>query len=59
MVSALGENFGDAAEWTVPSGGLYIWMTMPEGTDLAAFQQQAFDEGVGYQNGTMFSPEGT
>ena len=59
MVSALGENFGNSAEWTVPSGGLYIWMRMPEGTDLAAFQQQAFDEGVGYQNGTMFSPEGT
>jgi len=58
MVSALGENFGSAAEWTNPQGGLYIWMTMPSGTDLAAFQQQAFDEGVGYQNGTMFSPEG-
>ena len=31
---------------------------MPEGTNLAAFQEQSFNEGVGYYNGTMFSPVG-
>jgi len=31
---------------------------MPEGTDLASFQEQSFQEGVGYYNGSMFSPEG-
>ena len=25
---------------------------------LAALQEQSFNEGVGYYNGTMFSPEG-
>ena len=58
MLSALGENFGDAAQWSKPEGGLYVWLEMPEDVDLAAFQEQAFDEGVGYYNGTMFSPEG-
>ena len=58
MIASLGENFGSAATWLVPQGGLYVWVEMPEGTDLAAFQEQSFREGVGFYNGTMFSPEG-
>ena len=58
MLAALGEHFGNRAEWTRPEGGLYLWLTMPEGADLAGFQEQSFREGVGYYNGTMFSPEG-
>ena len=58
MLAALGEHFGNRATWSRPEGGLYLWLTMPEGTDLASFQDQSFNEGVGYYNGTMFSPEG-
>ena len=58
MLAALGENFGDAARWSRPEGGLYIWLEMPEEVDLAALQEQVFQQGVGYYNGTMFSPEG-
>ena len=58
MLAALGEHFGNRATWSKPEGGLYLWLTMPEGTNLAAFQEQSFNEGVGYYNGTMFSPEG-
>ncbi len=58
MLAALGEHFGNRAQWSRPDGGLYLWLTMPEGTDLAGFQAQCFEEGVGYYNGTMFSPEG-
>ena len=58
MLAALGEHFGNRAAWSKPEGGLYLWVTMPEGTDLATFQDQSFQEGVGYYNGTMFSPEG-
>ena len=58
MLAALGENFGDSATWSKPEGGLYVWLELPEGTDLAALQDQAFEEGVGYYNGTMFSPSG-
>ena len=58
MLAALGENFGDAAQWSKPEGGLYVWLEMPEDVNLAAIQDQVFDEGVGYYNGTMFSPEG-
>ena len=58
MLSALGENFGDAAQWSKPEGGLYVWLEMPDDVNLAAIQDQVFDDGVGYYNGTMFSPEG-
>ena len=58
MVASLGENFGGAATWEVPQGGLYVWLEMPEGVDLEAFQEQSFKEGVGYYNGAMFSPSG-
>ena len=58
MLASLGENFGDSAKWVKPDGGLYIWLEFPEGTDLASLQDQSFEEGVGYYNGTMFSPEG-
>ncbi|MBM3943433.1 MAG: PLP-dependent aminotransferase family protein [SAR202 cluster bacterium] len=58
MLAALGENFGGIATWSVPKGGLYIWVTFPEGTDMAALQETAFNEGVGYYHGAQFSPEG-
>ncbi|MCH7738196.1 MAG: PLP-dependent aminotransferase family protein [Chloroflexi bacterium] len=58
MVAALGENFGSSVTWTVPQGGLYVWVKFPEGTDLAAVQEEVFDEGVSYYNGSQFSPSG-
>jgi 2-aminoadipate transaminase len=58
MTAALGENFGDQAEWTTPEGGLYLWLKMAEGTDIAALRDEALNEGVGYQPGPMFAPDG-
>ena len=58
MIASLGENLGTSAKWLVPQGGLYVWVEFPEGTDLAGFQEQSFREGVGFYNGTQFSPDG-
>jgi 2-aminoadipate transaminase len=58
MLASLGENFGGAATWSRPEGGLYVWLELPEGADLAAVQAQAVAEGVSYYNGTTFSPDG-
>ena len=58
MLASLGEHFGGAATWNKPDGGLYVWLELPEGTDLAGIQGQVLEEGVSYYNGSMFSPEG-
>ena len=38
MLSALAEEFADfpGATWTVPAGGLYVWLTLPPGVDTGA-----------------------
>ena len=58
MVTALGENFGRTVSWTVPDGGLYIWVKFPEGTDMATVQEDIFQDGVSYYNGSQFSASG-
>ncbi len=58
MLASLGENFGGTATWSTPQGGLCVWLELPEGADLASIQEQSLREGVGFYNGTMFSPEG-
>ena len=58
MLAALGENFGTAAKWSRPNGGLYVWLEMPEGADLVAARDNAFDADVGYSAGNVFAPDG-
>ena len=58
MLSALGENFGSAAEWSTPDGGLYLWLKMPPEADLVGLRETALDADVGYQPGTLFAADG-
>lgn len=59
MVAALGENFGSAAEWSEPEGGLFIWLKMQEEADLQAIRDKVLDTAdVGYQSGPLFAPDG-
>ena len=58
MLAALGENFGTAAKWSRPDGGLYIWLEMPEGADLVGARDIAFESDVGYSAGNTFAPDG-
>ena len=59
MLAALGENFGSAATWSRPKGGLFIWLCLPEGADTAAAREQAAEAGIAYLPGSMLSPDGT
>ena len=59
MDRALTEHFTDCgAKWSRPQGGCYTWLTMPEGTDIAAVRDDVFEEGVGYLAGPAFAPNG-
>jgi 2-aminoadipate transaminase len=39
MLASLQEHFPAGATWTRAHGGLFTWVTFPEGLDLAAFQR--------------------
>ena len=57
MVASLAEHFGGTgAKWSRPQGGCYVWLTMPEGTDLTKVQQACLDDGVGFIAGASFAP---
>lgn len=60
MLAALDEHFGGSgATWSRPDGGLYLWLTMPEGTDIAAIRDQVLDRAdVGYLTGVGFAADG-
>ena len=58
MLAAIGESFGSSAECSRPEGGLYLWVKMPEGTDLESCRDAAAEAGVLYQSGVIFSPTG-
>jgi DNA-binding transcriptional MocR family regulator len=46
------------ASWTVPNGGFYVWVTLPEGLDATAMLPRAVTERVAYVPGTAFYADG-
>ena len=60
IVSALDEHFsGTGATWSRPQGGLFIWLTLPEGVDMVALRDKVLESAdVGYLPGTVFAPDG-
>jgi 2-aminoadipate transaminase len=46
------------AEFVAPQGGYFMWVTLPEGTDVGALFQAAADRGVAFVKGTDFLLEG-
>lgn len=59
MLAALEEHFGGGATWSRPDGGLYIWLSMPEGSDITAIRDKVLETAdVGYLPGPNFAPDG-
>jgi DNA-binding transcriptional MocR family regulator len=56
-VDALAELLPQAA-WTVPQGGFYVWVTLPEGLDAKAMLPRAVSERVAYVPGVAFFADG-
>ena len=46
------------AEFVAPGGGYFMWVTLPEGTDVSALFAAANDLGVAFVKGTDFMLEG-
>ena len=46
------------AQFVVPQGGYFLWVDLPEGTDVAAMAELAKEKGVVFVKGTDFLLEG-
>lgn len=56
MLRALEEHFPPEASWTVPQGGLFLWITLPENLPMRDIRQQAFSQQVLISCGSLFFP---
>ncbi|MBM9468959.1 aminotransferase-like domain-containing protein [Nakamurella leprariae] len=54
MLGALAAHMPEGTTWTVPDGGFYVWVTLPEGFDSAAMLPRAVSARVAYVPGTAF-----
>jgi len=57
MFSALARHLPDGTRWTLPSGGLWVWVTMPASIDTAQLYLTALDHGVAFAVGAVFFPQ--
>ncbi len=59
MLAALAAFMPADVRWTKPEGGLFVWLTLPEGVDGAKWLERAIVEaGVAFVPGGAFHPEG-
>lgn len=58
MLAALEEFFPPEATWTVPEGGFFVWITLPEYVDTGSMLAEALEAGVTYCPGDSFYPDG-
>lgn len=58
MIGALAEHL-PSATWTVPEGGFYTWVRLPEGLDARSMLPRAVTQRVAYVPGTAFYADGT
>ena len=57
LLSLLEEHMPEGVRWTHPEGGLFLFLTMPEGFDAVRFYDKALDAGVAYVAGEFFHPD--
>jgi 2-aminoadipate transaminase len=55
LTGALEEQFGTAAEFRPPQGGIFLWVTLPEQVDTARLAGPALEAGVAFNPGPAWS----
>ncbi|MFA5786038.1 MAG: PLP-dependent aminotransferase family protein [Actinomycetota bacterium] len=58
MVSSLGEHMPEGTRWTVPKGGFFVWVVLPDGLDAKKILPRAISARVAYVPGTGFFADG-
>ena len=58
MLKAMKDEFPDCVEFTHPQGGLFTWVTFPEGIDAGEMAKKCLEKNVAYVPGASFYPNG-
>ena len=60
MLAALSKHMPDGVTWTQPEGGMFIWVTLPEGLDAADLLSRSLEtEKVAFVPGRPFFADGS
>ena len=57
LMEALNEQFGTAAEFDDPKGGIFLWVKLPDNVDAMQLYQAALKEGVAINPGPDWSTD--
>lgn len=57
LMEALAEQFGAAAEFQRPKGGIFLWVKLPEAVDTKALEAAALAEGVAFNPGIEWATD--
>lgn len=58
MLRLMEKLFPPGVRWTHPEGGLFLWVTLPEGMDAAELLEKAVESRVAFVPGAPFYPNG-
>ena len=56
MLKTMEETFPEGVTWTHPEGGLFTWVTLPEGVDAGKIAPKLLEQNVAYVPGGAFYP---
>ena len=59
MLGLLEKYMPQGVTWTHPEGGLFLFVTLPEGVDTVKMYDTALSEGVAYVAGSFFFADGS
>ena len=59
MLGLLERYMPEGTFWTRPEGGLFLFLTLPEGIDTVALYDEALSAGVAYVAGSFFYTDGS
>jgi 2-aminoadipate transaminase len=58
MIDLIEEKFPESVDYTEPEGGMFIWLTLPDGIPSTEVFEQALKDGVAVLPGTPFYTDG-
>ncbi len=58
MLEALEAELGNTCSWSHPPGGLFIWVRLPDGSDVDRIEALAAKREVSFSQGTHFHVDG-